>query len=323
MEKKIHQYLDGKLPEKEQRNLLEWIRNEDNQQTFNSVKEGWWKNNNINSDQGITDFGRIRLHKRINEKLQLQHTKRYLKLYKYTAVILLVLSLSSSIFLYQNYFNVELQTTEIHTDFGQISSMTLPDGTRVWINSGTKLSFNNQYGINNRDIKVNGEAFFSVTKDKLNPFVVDMGAIKVEVTGTQFGVSNYNDLDKMNVVLEEGSVNIHSANNKLLTRLKPDELAYFSKKGKTIEKISVNPENYTSWKDGLINIFELPLEQLVLKLEKRFNQKFEVDPPVKDFPYTFSIEGESLAEILHLIERISPVKAVQEGNVIKLKYMNH
>jgi transmembrane sensor len=117
-------------------------------------------------------------------------------------------------------------------------------------------------------------------------------------------------------------VEIQSASDELITSLKPEELAVFNKKTNTIHTLKVNPEQYTSWRDGLLNIFELPLDQLVVKLERRYNQKFEVDPLIKDLPYTFSIEDESLAEVIHLIERISPVKAQQEGNVIKLKYMN-
>ena len=322
MEEKIQQYLEGKLTEDEQLELLRWLKGDGNQIIFNRTKAGWWKNKSTMKD-GV---GQSRLTERIEEKKNLSRAQRLLNFYRYAAIFLLIAGIVATIYVSrQQPIAPPLQYTEIHTDLGQVSGMTLPDGTQVWINAGTKLLYNNQYGTSNRHIKVNGEAYFSVSKNKKIPFVVDMGLMKVEVTGTSFGISNYDDSNTMNVVLEEGSVNVHSANNKLLVTLKPEEIALFNKREMRLETMKVKPQNYTSWKDGVLHIFELPLEQMVKKLEKRYNQKFEVEPAAKDFPYTFSIEGESLSEIINLIERISPVKAVQQGDVIKLKYepLNH
>jgi transmembrane sensor len=322
MKEKIQPYLEGKLPEKEQAALLDWLRDEDHRQVFDSEKAWWWKETKLSREGRTSDLGQVRLRERLKEKQQMQRSALLLNWYRYASIALLVIVLSGSVFVYNNYFDTELQLTRIHTELGQMSTVTMPDGSKIWVNSDTKLTYNNQYGIQNRAIQVQGEAYFHVAKNRKNPFIVDLGAIKVKVTGTQFGISNYDDLNEMNVVLEEGSVEIQSASDELITSLKPEELAVFNKKTNTIHTLKVNPEQYTSWRDGLLNIFELPLDQLVVKLERRYNQKFEVDPLIKDLPYTFSIEDESLAEVIHLIERISPVKAQQEGNVIKLKYMN-
>ncbi|WP_430972339.1 FecR family protein [Sunxiuqinia rutila] len=323
MEKKIQLYLEGKLPKEEQEDLLGWIRKDNNQAQYDSIKKAWWEKHQATQQKTSLNLGQTRLRNRSNEKQDLQKSKRYLAFYRYASIALLLLGLSGAAWVYRTYSNTELQYTEFHTDLGQVSSMTLSDGTKVWINSGTQLRYNNQYGTQNRDVAVVGEAYFEVAKDKRRPFIVDMGTLKVEVTGTQFGVSNYTDSETSSVVLKEGAVNIRSVKNKLITRLKPDELVLFNKQNKTLETQVVEPENYISWKDGILHFYELPLEQLALKLQKRFNQQFEVDPVVKDIPYTFSIEGESLSEVLRLIERVSPVKAIQEGTVIKLKYMNH
>jgi ferric-dicitrate binding protein FerR (iron transport regulator) len=323
MEKKIQSYLEGKLPENEQAALLEWLREEEHKQTFDSEKARWWKERKLSREGRIADLGQVRLRERLKEKQQLKRSARLLNWYRYAAIALLVMGLSGAAFVYNNYFNTELQLTQIHTELGQMSTVILPDGSKIWVNADTKLTYNNQYGIQNRAIQVQGEAYFEVARNLKDPFIVDLGAIQVKVTGTQFGISNYDDLNEMNVVLEEGSVEIQSASDELIVKLKPEELAVFNKKTNTIHTMKVKSAHYTSWKDGILNIFELPLDQLVVKLERRYNQKFEVDPLVKDLPYTFSIEGESLAEVIHLIERISPVKAQQEGNVIKFKYMKH
>ncbi|MGQ8335850.1 FecR family protein [Sunxiuqinia sp. A32] len=318
MENKIHQYLEGKLSEKNQKQLLDWIKEDDNQRIFESIKQNWWKSRK--TDSGVKDFGQVRLNDRLKEKRELEKSTKMMRLYKYAAIALLVIGLSGTSIIYFTVSNQVLQFTEVQTDLGQVSSMTLPDGSTIWLNSGTKLSYNNQYGISNRNISVDGEAFFSVTKNKEIPFVVKAGLLKVEVTGTQFGVSNYSDSKSLEVVLKEGSVNVNTANGRLLTSLQPNEMARFNKSEPTIEKLRVNPEHYISWKDGIIHFFELPLSQLVKRLEKRYNQKFEVDPAIQDLPFTFSVEDESLSDVIYLLGRISPIKAEQDGNIIKLRY---
>lgn len=321
MENKIHQYLEGKLTEEEQLELLHWIKQDDHQAYFESVKKAWWVNFANRNDLKVRDLSKFKVGERIVEKRQLESVHKSLKIYKYAAIGLLLISLS--VVLYYTTSKVsksDLMLTEICTGYGQVSGVTLPDGSEVWINSGTKLSFNNQFNLNNREIKVEGEAFFSVVKNEKLPLVVTLGALNVTVTGTRFGVSNYEDSKDMKIVLEEGSVNIHSENNKFITQLLPNQMALFNKAGKTIEKLVVNPEHYTSWRNGIINIYELPLKEVVMKLEKRYNQKFKVDPEIEDIPFTFTIENESLQEILNLLNKIASVKAVQKGDTINLKY---
>ncbi len=73
---------------------------------------------------------------------------------------------------------------------------------------------------------------------------------------------------------------------------------------------------YTSWKDGILNIYNQPLVEVVKRLEKRYNQKFEFADELKDFPFTFTIKNEPLDEIIRIMEKIAPIKTKQEENVI-------
>ncbi len=322
MENKIHQYLEGKLTEEEQLELLRWIKDGDHQASFESVKKAWWVDQANRPDQKMRDLNTLRISERIAERRQLKSVYKSLKTYKYAAVALLLISLSIVLYHAGSRKEPGNMFTEIYTRYGQVSGITLPDGSEVWINSGTKLSFDNRFNLNNREVKVEGEAFFSVAKDEKIPFIVDLGTLKVRVTGTRFSVSNYEDSEDMKIVLEKGLLNIQSANNKLITKLVPDEMALFKKSKKTLEKSVVNPEHYTSWRNGIIHIYELPLKEVALKLEKRYNQKFRIDPATKDIPLTFSIENESLPEILRLLEKIASIHAVQQGDTINLKYEN-
>ncbi len=320
MENIIRQYLEGRLPEEEQQKLLQWMKPGKSREYFEAVKNAWWTGKMRQADSRSCDIGAFILGKKLKEKRQLQSLTRALKIYKYAAVILLLLSFSGVLY-YYNLGGSEAapMQTEFFTENGQVSGMTLADGSKVWINSGTKLSFNSGFNQKNREIKVIGEAFFVAVKNKKLPLIVNLGPLKVVVTGTRFGVSNYADSGTMNIVLEEGSVNVKSANDHFLASLIPNEMIRFNNQEKTIEKIKVIPEHYTSWRNGIIQIYEMPLKEVAIRLEKRYNQKFEVDPAVRDITFTFTIENESLSEILNILEKIGSINVVKSGETIKLE----
>lgn len=321
MEKKIIDYLNGNLGAEDQQELLNWLREEEGLAQFNQVKEAWWQAKRKSGKSISSDLSLSRLSNRLYEKQQLARSRKLASLYKYAAVFLLLLAIGSSVLLLVNRSpEIPLQFTEVNTEYGQVSSILLPDSSKVWINSGTSLVYNNHYGIDNRDVEVKGEAFFAVEKNRGLPFKVDLGELRVEVTGTRFGVSNYDDSNSMHVVLEEGAVNVQSQTNQLLLQLKPEELALFDRRSMQLGKTKVNPDLYTSWKEGIIHIYNQPLSELVLKLEKRYNQRFEIDPKAGNIHLTFSIENESLAEVLLLIEKIASVKAVQRNEIIQIQY---
>lgn len=320
MENLIRQYLEGSLSEEEQQKLLHWIKLDKNREYFEDVKKAWWSGKIPQGDSGSGITGAFLLSKKLKEKQQLQSLTKALNIYKYAAIILLLLSLSVVLFHYQwDGSEITSMQTEFFTGNGQVSGMTLADSSKVWINSGTKLSFNADFNRKNRAVKVIGEAFFTAAKNNKLPLIVDLGPLKVVVTGTRFGVSNYEDSGMMNIVLEEGSVDIRSSDDQMLATLAPNEMIRFNKQEKTIEKVKVTPEHYTSWRNGIIQIYEMPLKEVAVRLEKRYNQKFIVDPAAGDIAFTFTIENESLSEVLDILNKIGSIRAEKNGEAIMLK----
>jgi len=211
--------------------------------------------------------------------------------------------------------------TTVAADYGQISKVVLPDSSEVWVNSGSTIKYNNQFSNTNRDIELIGEAFFKVKHNAEVPLIVSSSVLNVKVLGTEFSVSAYPEETNIQVVLEKGKVELTSnSDSQFRQEMKPGELASFNIKQKKLSVDPVNTNLYTSWKDGLINIYNLPLSELVLRLEKRYNQKFLVDDAIKNLPYTFTIRNEELSSILSLMEKITPVDAIQNGNMIVLKH---
>ena len=128
------------------------------------------------------------------------------------------------------------------------------------------------------------------------------------------------DANSIDVVLEEGSVALNTPGKGSLDyHLKPGEMGSFRKEKRELSISSVKPKKLTAWRKGIISIYDQPLEKVVERLEKRYNQKFEVDDEVRELRYTFTIKNESLDQVIHLMERITPVKATQSDEIIRFK----
>jgi transmembrane sensor len=320
----ITKYLRGKSSTDEQNELLRWIRKDEHLSEFQQMKEEWKAEvvKEAVPSEFIGDWRTIQ--NRMMEQLQkdVQRKQHTLSFFRYAAIFVVLIAVPALVYiLSSNRQNNQLVYTTVAADYGQISKVVLPDSTVIWVNSGSTIKYNNQFSASNRDIELIGEAFFKVHKNKDLPLVVANEDLRVKVLGTEFSVMAYPEEKSIQVVLEKGKVELSSTSiSSLKQEMKPNELASYNKENKKLAIEEVNTDLYTSWKDGIINIYDLPLSELVIKLEKRFNQKFAVDEEIKNIPYTFTIKNDDLNSILSLMEKITPVDVVQQGNMIELRY---
>jgi ferric-dicitrate binding protein FerR (iron transport regulator) len=155
-----------------------------------------------------------------------------------------------------------LQT--IYVPYGQRTELILSDGTEVWLNSGTTLTFPEHFADNSRDITLDGEGYFKVTKDKTKPFIVHTNKYNVRVLGTEFNVKSYTKNNYFETALLEGSVAILS-DQSLPIILKENETVYLS--DSILTKGHINDFNYFKWREGLICFEKENLLSLFRKLE--------------------------------------------------------
>lgn len=320
----VTKYLRGKSSPGEQNELLNWIRKEEHLNEFQQAKEEWKAEVVKESvpSEFVTDWRTIQNRMMEQLKQDVQRKQRTLSFFRYAAILLVMIAVPALVYIFSSARQTSpLVYTTVAADYGQISKVVLPDSTIIWVNSGSTIKYNNQFSATNRDIELIGEAFFKVHKNKDLPLVVASEDLRVKVLGTEFSVMAYPEEKNIQVVLEKGKVELTSSlQADLKQEMKPGELMSFNKTTKEMALSTVNTGLFTSWKDGIINIYNLPLSELVIKLEKRYNQKFEVDDEIKDLPYTFTIKNEELSSILSLMEKITPVDVAQRENVIELKY---
>lgn len=196
----------------------------------------------------------------------------------------------------------ELHTT-VSTASGQNSKIVLPDSSVVWLNSGTTISYNHDFSVKNRDIKLSGQAFFEVARNEEIPLFVHVNGLKVKVLGTKFDMSAYPDDKQIDVVLACGSVKLLNDHDRSFNYLlKPGEKACFNVRTKAVSISPVNVYKYTSWKDGVLIFENAHMEEVLQKLERWYNIKIEVqDPKIYSLVFNATIINENVNEIFDLI----------------------
>ena len=196
------------------------------------------------------------------------------ELIKIAAVV--AITLGGSYFYYQSSLEKELMAMQtITVPAGQRINITLVDGTNVWLNAWTSLSYPVKFGKNNRQVVLDGEAYFDVTKDKSKPFIVQTDNYNVEVLGTQFDVNAYSETGEFETTLMSGSVKVASASDSTQKiTLKPNNKV-FLQDGK-LHVTAVDDYNPYRWKEGLICFKNETFTSIMKDFEKYYGLTIQV-----------------------------------------------
>ena len=166
--------------------------------------------------------------------------------------------------------------------FGKRSSITLAEGTRVWLNSGSKLTFPSVFNGKTRDVYLEGEALFDVTKDKDKPFFVKTDLFKIKVYGTRFNVQAYQNDKDYSIVLVEGKISMNSKEGLFSKEvfLAPSQIATISKGNEIFEINNVESTTfYTAWVDGYLAFRDEAVTNVLKRVSRYYNVPIETEIP--------------------------------------------
>ncbi len=216
----------------------------------------------------------------------------------------------------------DLQFTEIVTQPGQKTSVTLPDGSRVWLNSSSVLKYPVSFNKKEREVSLSGEAFFEVHKDKSKLFCVKTGRLWVGVHGTSFNIQCYPDDDSQKVTVAEGIVGI-SDRSKEVGRLTKGEQAVLNEMTGKIIFRKENPDLVSAWKNNELVFRNMPVEEVVKALESWYGVKITIDNKMLDgHNYTFKIKTETFREVMDMMKVMTPFSYKIDGKDVEIKYNN-
>jgi ferric-dicitrate binding protein FerR (iron transport regulator) len=321
-ERDIHQIiiriLSGEANPEEKLAIAGWLEQKpENKALMNDLQEIWLSAGVERNADGFNVEEAIRRF-RMKTLPQTKHISksRLYRLMRYAAILLLVLLLPFSYYTGRRNASESDTYTTISCAQGDRTSVILPDSSRVYLNSGSRLIFNNNFQKGVRLVRLDGEAYFSVRKDPFNPFRVKTSDIDVEVLGTEFNLKAYPDEGTISATLVTGSIKV--SDNRGTAILEPSQKMVFDKASHKMQIQNIadlSPE--TEWKNGRLVFRNQSLGELEQQLERWFDVEIKfADEYVKNRRFTGTLERESILEVISYIGRSKYVGYQIEDNVI-------
>lgn len=275
----------------------------------NWLSEHWTNTSEIDSNTLIeTVFQQIQEYEKDRQERPAFSISNILKLYQRIAAFLLIPILGFGIWFGVGQFGSRsVHFTETIAPRGQKSQIVLADGTKVWLNSDTKIKYPGLFSKNQRDVYLDGEAFFEVAKNPDQPFVVHTSGINVKVLGTKFNVRAYADEDLIETSLFEGKVSLqlNEPENALgkETDVVPGQSFVYSKNDQQLTLSRFPKDEINGWKKNQLIFKDDTFSNLVRKVERWYNVKIVYDEKLfNDRRLTVElIEGERLERLMEII----------------------
>jgi len=207
----------------------------------------------------------------------------------------------------------EVSYNTMTTPQGRQYHLTLADGTEVWLNAGSSITYPTVFTGKQRTVKVTGEAYFEVAHNKSMPFRVEKGDVKVEVLGTHFNMNTYDDESSLKVTLLEGVVRVVSTGGENI--LTPGQQAQVSK-GRIAVANNVNAEEVMAWKNGRFLFSGTDIDQLMRQLTRWYDVEVEYNKKVNDLFYAEIPRNTNLSDVLKALELTGKVHFSIDGKKI-------
>jgi ferric-dicitrate binding protein FerR (iron transport regulator) len=220
--------------------------------------------------------------------------------------------------------NAGLLLNQIVVPFGKRSTITFCDGTKLWINSGSRAIYPIEFDSKIREIYVEGEVFIDVARDESKPFIVRTEKMDIKVLGTSFNISSYPDDQSVTVVLVRGSIRV-KPENKREVQVSPNQALVFSKQTQELRLNNVDIYNYISWKDGWLRCESEEIGEVVNKLARYYNKKFVFDnQTLRSIHLSGKLDlKESIEGVLDVISLTAPVKFNISDDNISVSEINN
>ncbi len=363
----IEKYLNDELNSYEAEELIQWVKSDAlNNQILAKIKNVWTftgLNKNIHNislekeleivklkiqsnDEGLKKMGKVHSIKKLK-------TPIWKNLLKVAVIFLFIYSIGIT---YHYFKTGKVEYNEISTKRGEKSQIVLSDGTKIWLNSETKIKYPSNLKTKKVNVYLDGEAYFSVSKNKNRKFIVNTSSINIEVLGTRFNVKSYADENTIETTLEKGQISIkHKLIDKKQTQpiiLNQDQKATFIKSSEklkisTISKLKeknkniisdeknnnkqtaepkliiskkIDTELYTSWKDGRLVFKSERLEDFSKKLERWYDVQITIESDeLKSWKYTGVFEKETIEQALKALSLSMPFHYEIDQNKIIIK----
>jgi len=312
----IINYLCGKWDECNTRILIAWLEEDDeNKYLFRQLVNLWESEQLARQEKHFNpDHAWAKLESTMKERTSVAGRFSGLKqIARYAAVFILALILGGAGHYLVQKFSVpgSSEIVEYVAPYGSKTNLKLVDGSLIWLNAGTTLKYDQEFGRENRDIELNGEAYFEVAKNKKLPFIVKTKKISVRALGTKFNVKAYPEEKTTETILLEGSVRIwnQTAGKQKNILLEPDQKAIFHTELNDFAVSDITNTSDVSWFTDKWVVKNKNLEEFAKLLERRYNIRISFsDDRIRNYEFGGTIMDETIEQVLTAITYSAPVK---------------
>ena len=323
----IANYLTEGLDKNALDELKTWIAaSAENQQYFIRQREIWFSAVSreaasvYDKDKAFENF-----RNRVESQKEIQSTSRrgfsLAAVWRYAAVVAIIIAVGC-ISYWQGEVNVKDTFADISVEapLGSKTKLYLPDGTLVWLNAGSRMTYSQGFGVDNRKVELEGEGYFEVKRNEKIPFFVKPKDLQLQVLGTNFNFRDYPEDHEVVVSLLEGKVGL----NNLLREekeavLSPDERAVLNKANGLLTVESVTASNASQWTDGYLFFDEELLPDIAKELERSYNVKIHIaNDSLKTFRFygNFVRREQNIQEVLEALASTEKMQyKIEERNI--------
>lgn len=313
-------YINGSISDMEKAEFDGWLNaSEDNRIQFNDFQKYWKLTNSV-----FTDFqpNTNNAWKKVSEKTIMSNKNPFSYFYRIAiaAVVIMALGLGIKLYLQSDERYSKKIIANVSND--TIKEIKLEDGSVVWLNENSKLDVPSHFGKKQRKVRLQGEAYFEIAKNKQKPFIIETKSAITEVVGTSFNIRALENESKITVSVSTGKVAFYllkERSSKVL--LTPGMKGICNIETRKIETSPENDLNYLAWKTGVLQFKNTPLADVCNSISKFYNVRVIVDPSeAKDFLFTGNFNNTKVDQTLDIIATTLDIKFIKSESQIQVKF---
>ena len=326
IEDKILRFLQNKGTSQETEEVIRFLNQTEDESEIRRTLGSIWQKHEISTQGGNIDLDAVlkKVHHRIGapvtstpvpdkSSLIIYWTNVF---YKVAAILFLPLLITTIWSLSRPNSKVisdQITWVELNTPMGAKMNFELPDGSKVWLNDGSKIKYPTRFTGSQREVLLEGEAFFEVAKNEKLPFILKNKSATVKVTGTSFNIRAYPDEQLYEATLNSGSIELEipetgvKEGHKMV--MKPGEQIRLNTQTGKYEAKKVDAEAFNAWINGKLLFRDAPLDEVMRKLERWYNADIVINSPeLKNILITGTFQEEKLSQAMELLSFATPIK---------------
>ncbi len=302
-----------------------WLHySDENRSIFNKTKYVW--------EQSGVDVGSIlpdkdKMWDAINPENKQSRKSVFRKIYSRTSTIQkiaasILILVCAGFILYKTLPILDTEVVLLHGQANEYKTeFILSDGSTVWLNQNSTLTYPEKFIGANRVVELKGEAYFEITKDKRHPFIISSEGTKIKVLGTAFNVNAPSENDKVKVTVTKGKVSFYeSLNEKNKVLLTKGEEADFNKNTHTIEKRETSDLNFLAWKTGCLSFNNSSLSEVCKTLSKHYKIEINIaDDALISKNLTAKFDNKTIKEVIQILELTLDIEFIETNSAWLLK----